>query len=135
MSTENTIKSKAEPIIEIEEQPVTEIKAKPVSRSVSALLGVLNGSILTRESILKQIPFILFMAFIAMVYIANSYYAERMIKEINATTNELKELRSEYITTKSDLMHLSKQSEVAKSANKFGLKESTTPPKKIVAKK
>lgn len=134
MSAGNTLKPKVEPVTDAVEEPTVEVKSKPMSRPVSALVGVLNGSILTRESILRQIPFILFMALVAMVYIANSYYAERMIKEINATTNELKELRSEYITTKSDLMHLSKQSEVAKSANQYGLKESTTPPKKIVAK-
>ena len=45
--------------------------------------------------------------------------------------NQLKELRSEYISTKSDLMFASKQSQVAKATEALGLKESIVPPFKI----
>ena len=63
---------------------------------------------------------------------ANGYYAEQTVRKINKVTNELKELKSEYITSKSELMFISKQSEVAKLSVKLGIKESVTPPKKIV---
>ena len=53
------------------------------------------------------------------------------IREFNKTTNQLKELRSEYISTTSELMFASKQSEVAKSAEKLGLREPIVPPTKI----
>jgi hypothetical protein len=43
----------------------------------------------------------------------------------------MKELRSEFISTKSDLMFVSRQSEVAKAAEKLGLKEPIAPPIKI----
>ena len=55
-----------------------------------------------------------------------------MIINLPKTNNSLKELRSEYITTKSDLMIISKQSEVAEATARMGLKELTSPPKKIV---
>jgi hypothetical protein len=50
---------------------------------------------------------------------------------VNKVSNQLKELRSEYISTKSELMFASKQSEVAKSALELGLSEPVVPPIKI----
>ncbi len=73
-------------------------------------------------------PFVLFLACIALFYIANGYYADDKIREVNKLSNNLKELRTEYIFTKSELMFASKQSEVAKSAEKLGLKEPVVPP-------
>ncbi len=95
------------------------------------LSAVFSGTFLTNEKTLKHIPFILFLALIAILYIANGYYADDKIREVNKVSNQLKELRSEYISTKSDLMFVSKQSEVAKSAEPMGLKEPVVPPLKI----
>ena len=73
-------------------------------------------------------PFVLFLACIALLYITNGYYADDKIREVNKLSNNLKELRTEYIFTKSELMFASKQSEVARSAEKLGLKEPVVPP-------
>ena len=106
---------------------------KPRKKGVLAkgLSSVFSGTFLTNESTLKHLPFILFLTLVAVFYIANGYYADDKIREVNKVSNELKELRSEYISTKSDLMFASKQSEVAKSAEALGLKEPLVPPIKI----
>ena len=106
---------------------------KVVARS---LVDIINGNILTNKYSLKQVPFMMFITGITLLYIANSYYAEKKIRQISKVTNELKELRSEYITSMSKLMFVSKQSEVAKTAEEMGLqiKESTNPPGKIIIK-
>jgi hypothetical protein len=135
----NTFKKvKEEVIVEepwaVQEETSTLPKTKSIPKPIGAVLAVFGGSFLTREYFLKQIPYVLFWFFLAMLYIANGYYAEHTVKEINQISNQLKELRSEYITTKSDLMHLSKQSEVARISEQYGLKESTTPPKKMIIK-
>jgi len=106
---------------------------KPRKKGVLAkgLSSVFSGTFLSNEKNLKHLPFILFLACLAILYIANGYYADDKIREVNKITNELKELRSEYISTKSELMFASKQSEVAKSAEKLGLKEPVVPPTKI----
>ena len=108
--------------------------AKKRSNPFTGLFNVLNGNILTREDALKHLPFILFLSGLCLVYIANGYFAESAIRSIDRTGNQLKELRSEYITTKSDLMYESKQSQVAKALaeKELGLKESVLPPEKIV---
>ncbi len=109
-------------------QPPKNRKKGVLAKSLSA---VFSGTFLTNEKTLKHTPFLLFMAFIAILYIANGYYADDKIRDVNKTANQLKELRSEYISTKSDLMFVSKQSEVAKAAEPMGLKEPVVPPMKI----
>lgn len=110
---------------------------KPAGKVVArSLVDIINGNILTNKYSLKQVPFMMFITGITLLYISNSYYAEKKIRQISKVTNELKELRSEYITSMSKLMFVSKQSEVAKTAEEMGLqiKESTNPPGKIIIK-
>lgn len=95
------------------------------------LVSVFSGSFLTRENAVRQLPFLLFMTIMALGYITNGYYTEQKIREVNKTQNDIKELKSEYITTKSELVFITKQSEVAKAVEPLQLKESMIPPKKI----
>ncbi len=88
--------------------------------------------IFSKESLVKSMPFFFFLMAIALLYIANSYEAERVIRQIDKTGKELKVLRTEYISVKSELMFTSKQSEVARMASSFGISESKTAPMKIV---
>jgi hypothetical protein len=114
-------------------EPQPEKKAaKKQSRFARYFASLFSGSFLAERTTLRQLPFIFFLTLIALCYVANGYYAERTVRKINQVTNDLKELKSEYITGKSELMFLSKQSELAKSALKLGIKESVTPPKKIL---
>lgn len=109
------------------------MKNKKVVRS---LIDVVNGKAFSKGEIVSQLPYILFLVLLSLVYIANGYWAESSIRQLNATGNELKELRSEYITTKSDLMYKTKQSEIAEvlEDREMQLEESIIPPKKIVVK-
>ena len=119
----------------VEEAPAAKIEkpSRPRKKGVLAkgLSSVFSGTFLTHEKNIKHLPFILFLGLMALFYIANGYYADDKIREVNKISNQLKELRSEYISTKSDLMFASKQSEVAKSAEQLGLKEPVVPPVKI----
>lgn len=105
---------------------------KKKSGLVKSLNTVFSGTFLSNDSVVKHVPFILFLSVIAILYIANGYWADDKVRQVNKITSQLKELRSEFISTKSDLMFVSKQSEVAKAAEKLGLKEPITPPLKIV---
>ena len=101
-----------------------------VTRNVGSLL---SGAFLSREKAIQAVPFIFFLTFITLLYIANGYYAEGQIRKQNALNNELKELRSEYVISKSDLSALSLQSAVTQRLKQSGVKESTAqPPRKIV---
>ena len=78
---------------------------------------------LNYQSIVKQVPFFLFLAMLAVVYIYNGHYADKTIRSINRTAKEVKELQWEYKTVKSEVMFRSKQSELVKAVEPLGLKE------------
>jgi hypothetical protein len=96
------------------------------------LRKILRGSFLTNARTTKNLPFLLMLALLGIIYIGNSYYAEKNIRKIENLQKELRELRYEYITTKSELMQRSRQSKIAKILAKKGIKESTVPPKKVI---
>ena len=83
---------------------------------------------LNYQSIVKQVPFFLFLAALAVVYIFNGHYADKTIRKINRTAKEVKELKYEYIAVKSKVMYQSKQSELVKVVVPLGLKELTESP-------
>jgi cell division protein FtsB len=82
--------------------------------------------------IVKNIPFFLFLAVLAIVYIYNGHYADNTVRSINKVNRELKELQHEYKTLKSEVMFRSKQSELAKAVQPLGLKELVVPPAVLV---
>ena len=90
--------------------------------------GILNA-----ETATKALPFILFLALLGMIYIANRHLAEKNIRDIDKITKEVKELSWDYKTTKADLAFKSTLTEVVKRADTLGIKESTQPPQKIAA--
>ncbi|MGN6509861.1 MAG: FtsL-like putative cell division protein [Chitinophaga sp.] len=87
------------------------------------------------QLIVRNLPFLLFLAVIALVYISNSHLAEKKVRRINKLSREIKELKWEYLSVKSELMFRSKLSEVSKAVEPLGLKELSTPPQRIEVKK
>jgi hypothetical protein len=98
-----------------------------------SLKEILTGSVLAKKSVSKQLPFIIFLTFLGIAYIANRYHAERVLRETVKLQQELEELRAESITTASELMFASRQSQVMKliKENNLTLKEATTPPRRV----
>ena len=82
--------------------------------------------------IMKNIGFFLFLAALAVIYIYNGHYADNISRDITRTDKEVKELQYEYKTLKSEVMFRSKQSELAKAVEPFGLKELVRPPYVLV---
>jgi Bacteriodetes cell division protein (FtsL-like) len=78
--------------------------------------------------IVKNIPFFLFLALLAIVYIYNGHHADKLVRKITATEKNIKELEYEYKTVKSDLIFRSKASELVKAVEPMGLKEPKVPP-------
>ena len=126
-------KFKEKPIMEEPKAP-----AKPVreNRVVKSVASVVSGNFLSKERTIKSLPFIFFLSFLAICYIANGYYADDQVRKVNKLTNEIKELRTQYIVVKDSLVIKSKQTEVAKAlaVQQTGIKESVVPPKKIVVR-
>lgn len=87
---------------------------------------------ISAELVFKNLPFVLFLGFIAMIYIANAHYSEKKVRQIQNLQGELKQQRWQYMSLKSELMYQSKRSEVIKSVKPLGLKAKKQRPNKIV---
>ena len=88
----------------------------------------MSGKSFENKSFTDLAPFLLFTVFCVIIYINNSYRVERYIRYISHLETELKDLRAEYITTKSQLMFQGKQTEVQKLVITQGLEVSKTAP-------
>jgi hypothetical protein len=78
--------------------------------------------------VVRNFGFVIFLTTLAIIYIYNGHYADKISRDINRTSRELKELQYEYKTLKSEVMFRSKESELAKAVAPFGLEELTRPP-------
>ena len=109
-------------------------KKEPKKTRKGSFRDVLDGSLLTNEWVVRQLPYIIFLVVLAFVYIGKRYHAERRLRRNIVLQKEINDLRAESITTAAELMLISKQSEVAKQVKERGLdlEESVVPPKKIV---
>jgi hypothetical protein len=116
-----------------------EVEAKPVENTLprsGRFIKLMNAfGIFSKEGLVSAMPYVFFLMLLALLYIGNSYEAERVIREIDKAEKELKALRTDYIAGKSDLMYTSKQSEVARLSIPFGLVESKSAPLKITVQK
>jgi hypothetical protein len=119
---------------ELKEEETKSVSSKNPSKITRSFLNILSGNFLSKDNVIHQLPFMLFLTLIGLGYIANGYLAEKTVREISRINSELKELKSEYINAKSDLMFMSNQSQIVSASATMGLKESTTPPRKIIVK-
>ncbi len=125
----------AKPVNKIKETPVEKAPRKVPKIAVGGTVqNVLGGDFLKKQGAVRLLPYLLFLALLIMLYIANTYYAERKERSIQALQKELKEYRKEYITTRSELMKQSQQSEVARRLAGINIFESRVPPIKVIHK-
>ncbi len=96
----------------------------------------IGGTILTDERVTRQLPFLLYLAFWAMLLIANRNWSEKTIRQVEILQDTIDELRSESITLSAKLMDASRPSEVARKVEQanIGLKEPVKPPRKIIVR-
>ncbi len=132
----NQFKSKIEEIQE-ENEAVFEPRLKSKSsydlptNNFFQLLFV--KGVVSKEAATDALPFILFLSFLALIYIGNRHSAENTIREIDKINKEVKELSWDFKTLKADLMFKSKQTEVVSRVDTLlQLKVPVTPPIKIV---
>lgn len=83
---------------------------------------------LGKENLSRMLPPIFLAVVVTILYISLSHVHVKSLKEKEELKIELNELRSEYISAKSNLMKQSNQSEVAKRLEAEGVKELRTPP-------
>lgn len=103
----------------------------------SIIKELLSGSMVSEKIILKNLAYISLIVFLAAVYIGNRFHAEKITRETAKLSREVKDLRSESLSTSADLMYISKQSEVYSLVKERGLnlEELKTPPYELIVDK
>ncbi|MEM0992982.1 MAG: FtsL-like putative cell division protein [Bacteroidota bacterium] len=89
-------------------------------------------STMSANWILRNIGFVLFLGFMLLTYIANSRYAQRSIREIEALQQDIKDQRRIYNALNAEVMNSSKKGEIAKIVAPLNIKPSNVAPQKIV---
>jgi hypothetical protein len=132
----NQFRLDAEDEPEMVEEPVIKVRKKKVvyeeGNTRAFFRKLFIDGVVSKEAATEMLPFLLFISFLCMLYIANSHMAVNNVRSIDKLNKEVKELSWEYKSLKADLMFKSKLTEVAKVVDTLGIKELTAPPKKII---
>lgn len=97
--------------------------------------SILKARFLIEDDAIKNWRFIVFLIVLAIVMIANTQRYEQKVFKITELTNQVKELRSEFVDRRSELMKLKMESTVSDKMVEKEIFPSTVPPTKIKVKK
>jgi Bacteriodetes cell division protein (FtsL-like) len=89
------------------------------------------GTIMS-DWIFGNVSFVFFLFFVCLIYIANSNYADKQVRQIQALEKDIKDLKWRYNGAKADVMLSTKQSEIEKRVEPYGLRASNQRTKRIV---
>ena len=112
------------------------VEEKPLKREIpdNFLIQFLSKGFITTDEATRALPFVLYVAFLGMIYIGNRHFAEKNIRDIDKIGKEVKELNWDYKVAKAELAYKSTLTEVAKRADTLGVRESIQPAQKLVVK-
>lgn len=79
----------------------------------------------------RYVPWVLYALLLGLLYVGNTHYHEKMVRQIDRLEREVGILRVDFTTLKASYMLDSKQSVVAKRVASLGLCEASHPPLKI----
>ncbi|MCG2432028.1 FtsL-like putative cell division protein [Aequorivita xiaoshiensis] len=93
--------------------------------------NIVKGKFLVSDEALKNWRFIIFLSLLALIMIASSHNADKKVHEISSLNAQVKELKSEYVDVRMQLMQTRMESKIIAAMEGQGLQPSTTPPKRI----
>ena len=93
--------------------------------------NIIKGKFLVSDDALKNWRFIIFLSVLALVMIASSHSADKKVHHIAKLSNDVKEMKSEYVDVRMSLMQSKMESKIIKAMENRGLKPSESPPQKI----
>jgi hypothetical protein len=101
----------------------------------NGVYSLLKARFLIDDDAVKNWRFIVFVIVLAIIMIANTQRYEQKVFEIAKLSNDVKELRSEFVDRRSELQKLKMESTVTNEMEKKQIFPSTVPPVKIKVKK
>lgn len=96
------------------------------------IVAILKGTFLVSGDAPKNWAFIIFASALATIMIASSHAADRKVHQIAALSDEVRQLRSEFVETRAEAQRLKLESTIRESVREVGLVPAETPPVKII---
>ena len=119
---------------EINIEPIkTQNRFQKIVESVLRVFGI--DDFISYAQVMHNFLFVAAIVFIGVIEIFNTHLSVRLNRGISKKQEAIKELRWEYMTVKTEMNQKSKQSELQKILEPYGLKSLQEPPKKIEVKK
>lgn len=75
-----------------------------------------------------QLPFLLFLTFLGVLYITNTYHVEDTVMEIEELKKGITEEKNYFVITKTEVSKKGQRNEISKRVDSLGLKEANEPP-------
>jgi hypothetical protein len=120
--------------VETEEEQDVTVEKKSTEIPDNFLMKFLTNGFITTDDATRTLPFVLYVAFLGMIYIGNRHLADKNVRKIDKLNKEVKELNWGYKVAKADMAFKSTLNEVAQRTDTLGIRESISPPQKIVIK-
>jgi hypothetical protein len=104
-------------------------------RMKGGIYNILKAQFLIDDNAVKNWRFIVFVILLSIIMIANTQRYEQKVFRIIELTNKVKELRSEFVDKRSELMKLKMESTVSAKMVEKQVFPSSVPPVKIEVRK
>ncbi|MDH3649840.1 MAG: FtsL-like putative cell division protein [Saprospiraceae bacterium] len=85
--------------------------------------------------IAKNLAYLYFLIFLAMLYIANAHYTEKKLRKIDSLNKELRELNWNYMSLKSEVIYQGTYTKLGKDVSVQQLTNQGEPPRFISSRK
>lgn len=102
-----------------------------MSKVKKNIYEILKGSFLVNKNSLKNWQFILFVVILMLLMIASAHSIDNKVMEIAKLNKEIKELKAEFVDTRSRAMKIRLESTIKDKVAFLGLAPTKTPPKLI----
>lgn len=103
--------------------------ANSSNKSIGSYLAIGSRS---ASVVLKNLPYVLFLGFLTIVYIANAHFAEKQVRKIQVLQDEVRELKRQYNALKSEIMYEGRLREVGMDVKRLGLQKKSGRVKRIL---
>ena len=99
------------------------------------LFDIINGRFIIEQTNLKNIRFIMFLFFLALIMIYSSHSVDTKIYKLNDLSNKLAMVENEFIDVRKEIVTLKMESNIKIQLYERGIGPSLNPPIKIIITK
>ena len=102
---------------------------------IKKLFDIINGRFIIEQTNFKNIRFIMFLFFLALIMIYSSHSVDTKIYKLNDLSNKLAVVENEFVDVRKEIVTLKMESNIKIQLYERGIGPSLNPPTKIIITK